>query len=98
MMILLVSPLFEQILRKTRYGGGLIISLETTDGAAKENVSLIMKSANSMTIWDPKINRFERFEMRHVEKMSYDIRPKWKLPPPYEGVEGILSDDPEYGK
>lgn len=79
-MIALLGPGFDHLLRVTQYGGGLLVNIETRDRGIIENASLFLVSDQTVTVWIATEGVFEEFNSAHLVSITYRPDQNWVMP------------------
>lgn len=94
--VLMMGPLFEHILRVTRYGGGIEVNIQTIDQEEITSAGLFLVSSDSVTVWRPapmtriddgkdkvqlaRVGRFEQISSSQIIAIKYEQYPEPLLP------------------
>lgn len=78
---------FEQVLRLSRFGGGMPVTVYLSDGTILENKHLFITSADMVTLYDAEAQVFREINHAHILEMRYGRSTGWVLPPQREWDE-----------
>ena len=90
-LIAMLGPAFDHLLRTTQYGGGIVVNIETRDDGLIQDVSLFLVSEDTVTIWDSEGGVFQEYNSMHVIAITYDQDQTWRMPKsrPIDKIVGL---------
>ncbi len=78
----MLGPLFDHVLRATRYGGGVAVEVSLNEGRSVQVGSLFLVSSDTVTLWSCEDDRFYELNADIVDHIAYMPNPVWTLPEP----------------
>lgn len=76
----MMGPLFDHVLRSTRYGGGIEVEIKLADGKDFRTANLFLTLSNTFTIWLPSTKKFLQIDATSISALRYDQNPDYALP------------------
>jgi hypothetical protein len=76
----MMGPSFDQLLRISRFGGGIGVNLLMAEKAEVRTGHLFLISSDTLTLWDPKTLSFHEVNRKHIDRLTYRQQPYWRMP------------------